>query len=486
MSNSFDLDGRGPSQYQLLAAGSCFIVIATILAMVMVAKSKGELDDDLRVQAELVNVGDGLPAKSDVKFRGVLVGYVTDVTTAGAGRPNLVRIALDRDLASGIPETVTARVVPSNVFAVSSVQLVARSASAGPIRAGQTIHEDQSLPTVLFQTTLNKVRDLLLALGRQPSADSVGALTAVGQATAGRGRTLLEAGTDLNDIVDQLNAVIGDRPDASTLDALTRAADGLRSAAPDLFDALDAAVRPMTTLAKSQADIRHLLAAGLSTAGTLGDAFDHQMDRLITITTELTPVIGVLADNGERLHSAVAKLQNVAQRVNEVWNPQTNLLNIFAIVSLTPDRTYVRADCPRYGELVGPSCHNAPEIPTAPALIPALAARGVPPPPGVSENRDNLSAPRDSIKGIPVIPDTPPSGDPMPPTSAPPIAPPQPPDTHGQSATIGGNVGPVGSTLERDQISRITGSDSSATDLLLGPLLRGTSVQMLSTPRAPR
>ena len=452
----------------------------------MVAKSKGELDDDLRVQAELINVGDGLPAKSDVKFRGVLVGYVTDVTAAGAGHPNLVRIALDRDLASGIPETVTARVVPSNVFAVSSVQLVAQSASIGPVRAGQTIHEDQSLPTVLFQTTLNKVRDLLLAVGRHPSADSMGALTAVGQATQGRGRQLLDAGTDLNGIVDQLNTVVGDQPDASTLGALTRAADGLRSAAPDLFDALDAAVKPMTTLAKSQADVRRLLAAGLSTAGTLGDAFDHQMDRLINITTELTPVVGVLADNGERLHSAVTKLQNVAQRVNEVWNPQTNLLNIFAIVSLTPDRSYVRADCPRYGELVGPSCHSAPEIPTAPALMPALASRGVPPPPGVAENRDNFAPPRDSIKGIPVSPGAPSIGVPMPPTTTPPSDTPQSPEAQGHSAVIGGSVGPVGSTLERGRLSQITGNDSSATDLLLGPLLRGTSVQMLSIPAAPR
>ena len=80
----------------------------------------------VRVVADLVNVGDGLPQKSDVKYHGVLVGAVDSVIPAANGDPNFVHIDLNPEYAGSIPAAVTARVVPSNVFAVSSVQLVDR------------------------------------------------------------------------------------------------------------------------------------------------------------------------------------------------------------------------------------------------------------------------------------------------------------------------------------------------------------------------
>ncbi|WP_131724979.1 MlaD family protein, partial [Mycobacteroides abscessus] len=115
--------------------------------------STGRLNDFVRVVADLNNVGDGLPQKSDVKYHGVLVGEVDGVTPASNGQPNFVHINLKPQYAKSIPSTATARVVPSNVFAVSSVQLVDRGPGA-PIRAGAHIAEDTQLPTVLFQTTV--------------------------------------------------------------------------------------------------------------------------------------------------------------------------------------------------------------------------------------------------------------------------------------------------------------------------------------------
>jgi ABC-type transporter Mla subunit MlaD len=124
MPNVFDSEGRGPSMTQLYAVGLVFLVLVAATATLLIAKSRGALDPFVRVSAELINVGDGLPVKSDVKFRGVLVGFVSGVVPAEAGRPNIVSLNLKPHYAAGIPDTVTARVVPSNVFAVSSVQLV--------------------------------------------------------------------------------------------------------------------------------------------------------------------------------------------------------------------------------------------------------------------------------------------------------------------------------------------------------------------------
>ncbi|MFA5608490.1 MAG: hypothetical protein WDA07_15190, partial [Leucobacter sp.] len=62
MTNSFDTDSRGPSNRRLFVAGVCFLtVIGSVIALCLM-KSQGRLDNIVRVTAELMNVGDGLPA----------------------------------------------------------------------------------------------------------------------------------------------------------------------------------------------------------------------------------------------------------------------------------------------------------------------------------------------------------------------------------------------------------------------------------------
>jgi virulence factor Mce-like protein len=503
MPNSFDHGGRGPSNRRLFVAGVAFALTVCVLTALMIAKYQGRLDPIVRVTAELTNVGDGLPAKSDVKFRGVLVGFVNGVVPATGGLPNVVHIDLKPAYAAGIPDTVTARVVPSNVFAVSSVQLVESGNDAAPLRTGSVIREDQSLPTVLFQTTLNKLREVLKAFGREPSADSVGWLTALGEAVQGRGDRLEDAGRDLNEIVTQLNDVVGDDDvGPTTLSAFTAAADGLRDASPELFDALAVAVKPMRTLAEKRAALTNFLSKGLDTVGTFGDALDNHTDRLIHIGTELSPVVGVLADNANSIPTMMSRTLDMVDEFHHVgWNEEAELPYVKAVISLTPTRTYVRADCPRYGELKGPSCDTAPEVPVTPALSSTLGSRGLPMPPGVSENRPNLAPPRDSIRGsgelgsAPSPPEggTPPGPEPTPPDAGlPPPLPAEVPDpsptpVQPQSAVIGGNVGPVGSRQESDQLSFIVGGRANAaTEILLGPLARGATVHLASAPGGDR
>lgn len=66
MANSFETDGRGPSDRQLLLCGLVMAVVAALVGTALVIKSTGRFNDYVRVVAELTNVGDGLPAKSDV------------------------------------------------------------------------------------------------------------------------------------------------------------------------------------------------------------------------------------------------------------------------------------------------------------------------------------------------------------------------------------------------------------------------------------
>ncbi|CAJ1586836.1 MCE family protein [[Mycobacterium] wendilense] len=462
-----------------MVIGLCFAMVAAIASVSAVAKSRGDLDRVLRVSAELTNVGDGLPEKSDVKFRGVLVGQVSKVETTPMGQPNTVHLQLKPGLAAGIPGNVTARVVPSNIFAVSSVQLVDNGDGAAPLRSGAAIPEDTSLPTVLFQTTLNKFRKVFAALAGQPTERGVGLLATLSEATHGRGDSIRAAGRDLKEIVTELDTVLSDGSDASTIAALTEATDALRDAAPELFDALDRGVRPMRTLAEKRESVSSFLAAATHTSLALAESFENQTDRLINITTQLTPVVGVLADNAEQFPMIAGRIQRLSENVLNVYDHETRQLTVKTILSLTPTRSYVRADCPRYGELSGPSCETAPEVPAAPQLYPALGSMGIAPPAGVSENRPNHAPPRDSTRHGGQIPGGRPPGAaesvPQPPAAVEPV-----PDAVPKSAGIGGNVGPVGSAQEGRQLSMITGTVASpATHLLLGPVVRGSTVHLL-------
>jgi hypothetical protein len=337
----------------------------------------------------------------------------------------------------------------------------------------------------LFQTTLNRFRQLLTAIAREPNPNSIGWLTTLGEATHGRGDRLQDAGHQLNEIVTQLNTVVTGDPGPSTISALTAATTGLRHTAPELLDALDTAVQPMRTLAEKRAALSNFVSAGTGTVRTLGDAFDNQTDRLINITTQLTPVVGALADHAGNIHTILVNAQDLVTKVmDQAWNYNTNQLQARAIIALTPTRTYVRADCPRYGNLLGPSCFTAPEVPTAPALTPSLGSMGFPLPPGANENRPNLAPPRGSV--LPPDARRDPLPTPAPPDTTPPPAP-AAPGAVPQSALIGGNIGPVGSKQEKTQLNYLLGGRANAvTELLFAPLLRGTTVSPAADPEGQR
>ena len=455
MGNSIEPNGRGWSDRQLLIGGAALLVVATLITGLLLAKSQGHLDPHVRVTAELIDVGDGLPERADVKFRGVLVGAVSSLEPARDGRPNIVAIDLKPEAAQGIPDTVTARVVPSNVFAVSSIQLVDHG-DATPLRRGAVIAEDTELPTVLFQTTIDRVRQILVATQRDGTDPPVGLVNLLAEATDHRGEKLLSSGARLQRILTEMNRLIATSSDEpSTVSMLSEMAQALTSRAPELFDNLHNAVVPMRTIAEKQAELASLLSGGLNTAQTASDAFDHHVDQLIGITTHLEPVIGVLAMNQDKFLPIATRLTRLSDKMlTQGWDADQQRFRANFIVSFTPLRTYVRADCPRYGPLEGPSCHTAPERPQKFDIPKVLLPGSYQPPPDLAPPPGMPVPPIDDVTGVAAAP-----------------------------ASYGGNVGPVGSAGEREQLSEILGGDvDSAQQLLLGHLARGTVANVSPDP----
>ncbi|HLS77437.1 MAG TPA: MCE family protein [Nocardia sp.] len=435
---AFETDGRGHSDTSLLFRGIAFLAVVAALAAWMVAEFNGDLSDSVRVTGLMTEIGDGLPENSDVKFRGVLVGSVRGVTpSSGEGQPNRVHIDIDPEHAAGIPQTVTARVVPSNVFAVSSVQLVDNG--PGPaIHDGFAIPEDTGLATVQFQTALTQMREIIAAMSRSGTDDTVGLIGALAQATDRKGADLVRAGAQLETIVTRLDQVMAPDGGPTTVGSLVGAVRGLEQSAPELLDALHQAVVPMRTVAEKREQLNAFLAAGLTTTGTMATAFENNTDRMIRISTSLTPVIGVLADNSEHFVPITTRLAVTAQKFfDHVYHADVGLVQSKMILSLAPATPYTRADCPRYGDLAGPSCFTAPTTAPEQSMPPGL-------------DPANLILPEGYA---------PPAG------------------------FMGGNVGPVGSPQEFAQLGEILGEPvSSAAAILLGPLLRGAVVTIGPAP----
>ncbi|MEV5834526.1 MCE family protein [Nocardia sp. NPDC052112] len=430
MSIAFESDGKVLPDWQLLLRGIAFLLVLAVATVVMIAGSQGAFRETVQVTAVLLDVGDGLPPRSDVKFQGVLVGQVDSVTPSSEGGPNYVQIDLKPEYVAGIPATVTARVVPSNVFAVPSVQLVGKGRGA-PLAAGARIPQDRSLETVRLQTSLTALSRIAAAAGRSGSDPTLGILAVVERATSGHGAEAVRAGAELTRIAQALDAAMAPDGTAATLDALSDAIAGLRSSAPDLLGAVHNAVGPMRAVAERNDQLATLLTGGLNTSATVATALENNTGTITDITGKLSPALATIGEGSRNFTPMTISLTQLAGKFHKLWDAEDQNMPAKIILELTPHRQYTRADCPRYGELEGPSCATGPV--GGPTIIGPNA----------------------------VVPAS-------------------------YSASIGGNVGPVGSAQEQQAIASILGGGpNAAADILFGPLLRGNDVQFTPAPDIP-
>ncbi|MGC4008259.1 MAG: hypothetical protein QM805_04240 [Pseudomonas sp.] len=302
------------------------LITLALLALLLTMRTQGRFEGYTKAVLNLVNVGDGLPPKSDVKYHGMIVGEVVDVVPAIGGQHfNEVNINIYSRHAPGIPAHVTARVIPANVFAVSAVELV------GGDDGGPTVNqvfqdngkpvpiaENTELPTVLFQTTLTKLRDALVALGRGREDRSIGVIEAVQVATQNRRPALMTAGAQLDRLLKNLNGVMADDPEQTdtTVAALVNATEGLKQTAPELVDALHKAIRPMQVFVEQKQQLATLLSTGLNTVGTMQTAMANNNDKLVKITGNLTPALGSIAMQADNF--VPAAFQETQHRVQQV------------------------------------------------------------------------------------------------------------------------------------------------------------------------
>ncbi|MEU6560663.1 MlaD family protein [Nocardia nova] len=455
-----DPSGRGPGPLRLGGIGVALVVVVSAAVYLLGLRYTGAFADTVDVTADMTSTGDGMPPRADITFRGMIVGTVAEVGMAAEGERQRVALKLKPAEAASIPSTVTARVVPSNLFGVTALELVDNGPAPGGLRAGMTIHQDTGTATTQLQATLTTLRTALDAIQPQRLARVLGTLSqALDSGARVPGSTIerLDAWTTQVRAIPGIGDLLGD---------LGAAATAVNRSAPELIDALGDSVTTARTLTERRSNLIALLTEAGRTVDATNGLFARNPDAGKELTIGLDDTFGALATDPGAIAGAVANLNSALSRFATVfnWGPG-NQMRWAIDVTFTPFRPYTAADCPHYGELAGPHCGAAPDIAPPqgfpPQLLPGRIGVAGPPSPAPDAP---ITPPLPQIPGLPTIPGiTAPSG-PTPPFG--PAVPPAPPN----STAPASYTGPAA-------VAALVGNRPNAAQLvLLGPVLSGGTI----------
>lgn len=178
--------------------GAATVVILLAVSVIIVKASYGALSSQYPVSASFARAGEGLHPSSEVQYRGVTVGEVTDIRLVDRRAEVLMKI----DHGFGVPTDAVATIAPKNVFGEETVNLTFPHGQAGPmVPADGTIRDTQVSDE--FTQLLAAADPLLNRINGQDLATVISQLSV---ASAGQGpeiRASIEEGTKLADLFDQ-------------------------------------------------------------------------------------------------------------------------------------------------------------------------------------------------------------------------------------------------------------------------------------------
>ena len=127
-------------QYKLW--GVVFLALVVLSVYLVYATFTKKFTDYDKVKVDTSVIGLQLPARADVKIRGVLVGEVLAADTSADGAE--LTLGLFPSQLDTIPANVTASIVPKTLFGEKYVSLIIPDDPASkPIEAGATIERTQ-------------------------------------------------------------------------------------------------------------------------------------------------------------------------------------------------------------------------------------------------------------------------------------------------------------------------------------------------------
>jgi phospholipid/cholesterol/gamma-HCH transport system substrate-binding protein len=338
-------------QYKIL--GVAFLALVVLSVYLTYATFTKRFADYDEVKVETSKIGLQLPARADVKIRGVLVGEVLAADTTADGAE--LTLGLFPSQVDTIPGNVTASIVPKTLFGEKYVSLIIPDEpSSKPIRAGATI--TRTLVSTEVEKVLSDLYPLLRAV--EPAQLNM-TLNALATALEGRGDQLGENLETVDDYLKRLNPQIPALVEDLRLTA--QVSDIYAEVLPEIGTILHNTVTTMSTLEDRSARLNALLNDVTNFSGTARAFLDDNGDNLIRLGDVSRAQLRVLARYSTEFPCLLGGVVNAGRLQAEAFRGFT--LHIVLETLPNQPRPYEPDDAPRLGDDRGPTCLHLPNPP---------------------------------------------------------------------------------------------------------------------------
>jgi phospholipid/cholesterol/gamma-HCH transport system substrate-binding protein len=333
--------------------GVVFMALVVLGGYLVYATFTKKFTDYDRVKVQTSNIGLQLPARADVKIRGVIVGEVLDMSATSDGAE--LTLGLFPSQIDTIPDNVTASIVPKTLFGEKYVSLIVPDdASATPIKAGATIKR-----TVISTEVEKVLSDLYPLLRAVEPAELNQTLNALATALEGRGDEIGENLETVDSYLKRLNPEIPALVEDLRLTASV--SDTYAEVLPQVGDILHNTVTTTGTLETREARLHQLLNDVTEFSGTARTFLADNGDNLIRLGKVSRAQLRVLARYATEFPCLLGGLVKGGKLEAAAFRGFT--LHIVLETLPNQPRGYTAEDKPVYGEDRGPTCLHLPNAP---------------------------------------------------------------------------------------------------------------------------
>jgi phospholipid/cholesterol/gamma-HCH transport system substrate-binding protein len=341
---------RNTRTYHLLVAiehrvlGVAFLVLLLVFVGLTYAIFNKSFADYADVTLESGKTGLQLPARADVKIRGVLVGEVTDVRTAGDGVA--LTLGLYPSKISTIPRNVSARILPKTLFGEKYVALqVPEQPAPDHLEAGDTIEESEV--SIEVERVLSDIYPLLRTV--QPAQINY-TLNAMATALEGRGEQIGENLETLDGYLKRTNPQIPLLVD--DLRKLGQVSDVYRQVVPELANLLRNSVTTGKTFIQKEQKIQAFFSDVAAFSSTSRDFLEQNGANIIRLSKQGQEQLPVFAKYSPEYPCLLNGIVKVLPRQEESFRGYTLHINLETLPK--QPRGYDVRDDPQYDDHRGP------------------------------------------------------------------------------------------------------------------------------------
>lgn len=330
----------------------CLVVAGAYLTYAIFTKKFNDYD---KVTLQTSNIGLQLPARADVKIRGVIVGEVLDFQANGEGTGADLTLGIFPSELDTIPADVTGSIVPKTLFGEKYVALVVPDEpTSDHIEAGDTIER-----TVVATEVEQVLSDLYPLLRTVQPAEINQTLNALATALDGRGDQLGDNIETLDSYLKRINPQIPKLVEDLRLTA--EVSDNYADVMPQIAQILDDTVLTTGTLEGREAKLHDLFQDVSAFSDTATDFLDQNGDNLIRLSEVGEQQLRVFAKYAPEYNCLTRGIVNAGKLQAEAFRGFT--LHIVLETLPNQPRAYDAGDVPRFGEDRGPSCLHLPNPP---------------------------------------------------------------------------------------------------------------------------